>query len=159
MSGKTKIFVWHMKEVIYTAIFLFLGLVLLFLLAIMFFPKESTSSTPSTELEETIDTDETTASSNGIYQPGIYTATMEVGGNPVSLQVVIETAGITDVSFVQLSETVETMYPLLSSVIETISAQLQSGTTLEAITYESTQQYTASVILDAIEEVVALSTK
>ena len=40
MSGKTKILVLHMKEVIYTGIFIFLGIIFLVLLAIMFLPTE-----------------------------------------------------------------------------------------------------------------------
>ena len=41
MSGKTKIFVVHMKVLIYTAIFILLGIVLLLLLVSMFSPDES----------------------------------------------------------------------------------------------------------------------
>ena len=41
LSGKTKIFVVHMKELIYTAIFILLGIVLLLLLISMFSPDES----------------------------------------------------------------------------------------------------------------------
>ena len=42
MSSKTKIFVIHMKELIYTGIFLLLGIVLLVLLISMFKPDSST---------------------------------------------------------------------------------------------------------------------
>lgn len=43
MSSKTKIVVVHMKELIYTGIFLLLGIVLLILLISMFTPKASES--------------------------------------------------------------------------------------------------------------------
>ena len=48
MSSKTKIVVLHMKEIIYTALFAFLGIILIILLAIMFFPgkKETPLSEP-----------------------------------------------------------------------------------------------------------------
>ena len=46
MSAKTKIVVLHMKELIYTAIFIGLGILLIALLLFMFFPKkEKTDST------------------------------------------------------------------------------------------------------------------
>lgn len=38
MSSKTKIMVFHMKELIYTGIFIVLGILFLVLLAIMFLP-------------------------------------------------------------------------------------------------------------------------
>lgn len=41
MSGKTKIFVIHMKELIYTGIFLLLAAILIILLISMFAPKDS----------------------------------------------------------------------------------------------------------------------
>lgn len=44
LSGKTKIVVVHMKELIYTGIFLLLGIVLLALLISMFTPKNTTSA-------------------------------------------------------------------------------------------------------------------
>lgn len=39
MSSKTKIVVLHMKEIIYTAVFVALGIILIILLTFMFFPK------------------------------------------------------------------------------------------------------------------------
>ncbi len=41
MSSKTKIVVVHMKELIYTGIFILLGIVLILLLISMFTPEES----------------------------------------------------------------------------------------------------------------------
>ena len=40
MSSKTKIVVLHMKEIIYTAVFVALGIILIILLTFMFFPKK-----------------------------------------------------------------------------------------------------------------------
>ena len=39
MSSKTKIVVLHMKEVIYTVVFVVLGILLILLLTFMFLPK------------------------------------------------------------------------------------------------------------------------
>ena len=40
MKSKTKIIVLHMKEIVYTAIFAVLGILLILLLILMFHPKE-----------------------------------------------------------------------------------------------------------------------
>lgn len=53
LSSKTKIVVVHMKELIYTGIFLLLGIVLLILLISMFTPKETgTIPVPKTKTEQ-----------------------------------------------------------------------------------------------------------
>ena len=44
MSSKTKIVVLRMKEIIYTAIFIGLGIILITLFFIMFRPKEESSA-------------------------------------------------------------------------------------------------------------------
>ena len=59
MSSKTKIVVLHMKEIIYTAVFALLGILLIILLAFMFYPKQKNS------------VDKTQR-----YVPGIYTSTI-----------------------------------------------------------------------------------
>ena len=60
MSSKTKIVVLRMKEIIYTAIFIGLAIVLISLLLIMFRPKKGDSS----------------ASEPAAYIPGVYTASL-----------------------------------------------------------------------------------
>ena len=45
MSSKTRIWVFHMKELIYTGIFVALGILLILLLVYMFAPKDSKSAT------------------------------------------------------------------------------------------------------------------
>lgn len=52
LSSKTKIVVIHMKELIYTGIFLLLGIVLILLLISMFTPDESTKPAPKTETKQ-----------------------------------------------------------------------------------------------------------
>lgn len=154
MSGKTKILVLHMKEVIYTGIFIFLGIIFLVLLAIMFLPNRSTvdSSPSNTESSTTISTDQ--SSPSGEYTPGIYSVTLEVSGNSLEMQVIVEKTSITDISFTHLDDAIETMYPLFTPVLENIANQLKSGVALEDITYEDSQKYTAAVLLGAIEEVL-----
>ena len=47
MSSKTKIVVLRMKEIIYTAIFIGLGILLILLLLVMFRPKKESSAAPA----------------------------------------------------------------------------------------------------------------
>ncbi|MBO5347055.1 MAG: hypothetical protein J6A45_02855 [Lachnospiraceae bacterium] len=154
MSGKTKILVLHMKEVIYTGIFLFLGLIFLVLLAIMFLPKRAQVDSSAITTEETEGTAMGQESSMGEYVPGIYTAALEVSGNSLEMQVIIEQNGITDVSFTHLDEAVETMFPLFTPVLESIAKQLKSGVSLEDVTYEDSQKYTAGILIHTLETVL-----
>ena len=58
MSSRTKIVVLRMKEIIYTAIFIGLGILLITLLFIMFGPGKDTSETASAPA--------------AVYVPGVY---------------------------------------------------------------------------------------
>lgn len=156
MSGKTKIFVLHMKEVIYTGIFIFLGLIFLILLAIMFLPDSGNQDSSSETTEMTSAESKQAAAS---YIPGIYSATIEVAGNSIELQVIVEESGITDVSFTHLDESIETMYPLFTPVLDNIASQLRSGIALEDITYEDSQKYTTTVLSEAIMEVLEIASE
>ena len=153
MSGKTKILVLHMKEVIYTGIFIFLGIIFLILLAIMFLPSRTAVNSPA-NTENSTESAADSSHLSGEYTPGIYSATLEVSGSTLEMQVIIEQSGITDVSFTHLDEAIETMYPLFTPVLEHIAEQLKNGVALEDITYEDSQKYTANVLLSAIENVL-----
>ena len=153
MSGKTKILVLHMKELIYTGIFIFLGIIFIILLAVMFLPSKQHNNAPI----ETTESNLSTTPSEVTYTPGIYSATIEVSGNNIELQVIVEKSGISDVSFSHLDEAIETMYPLFTPVLDNIASQLRSGITLENIAYEDSQKYTTLVLLDAISEVLTIA--
>ena len=154
MSGKTKILVLHMKEVIYTGIFIFLGIIFLVLLAIMFLPNRTSVDSSPTNTEGSAETSENQSSISGEYTPGIYSATLEVSGNRLEMQIIIEQTGITDVSFTHLDEAIETMYPLFTPVLGSISDQLKNGVALEDVAYEDSQKYTATILLETIQQVL-----
>ncbi|MEE1314822.1 MAG: hypothetical protein UHS49_03540 [Faecalimonas sp.] len=135
MSSKTKIVVLHMKEIIYTTIFIVLGILLLVLLGIMFFPKgeKRTSSEPR-------------------YTPGVYTSTVTVGNTNLELEVAVDSTHINAVRFQNLDESITTMYPLVQPAIESIAAQVCQKQSLENITYSEENPYTSQVIVNAIEK-------
>ena len=135
MSSKTKIVVLHMKEIIYTAIFIALGILLIILLAFMFFPrqKESTNATPR-------------------YVPGVYTSTVSLNNTNLELEVVVDSSHINAVRFNNLDESVTTMYPLMQPTMEHIAAQIYETQSLENIAYNEESPYTSKVILNAVED-------
>ena len=135
MSSKTKIVVLHMKEIIYTAVFVALGILLIILLAFMFFPKQ----------KDSVDTDPR-------YVPGIYTSTVTLNNTNLEVEVVVDSSHINAIRFSNLDETVTTMYPLAQPTIEYIAEQIYETQSLENISYSEDSPYTSQVILNAIED-------
>lgn len=136
MSSKTKIVVLHMKEIIYTTIFLILGILLIFILFFMFDSKNKDSKSSNT------------------YQPGIYTSTVTLSNATLEVEVTVDQDKIKTINFGNLDETISTAYPLVEPAIEEISAQVYEMQSLENITYSDSMQYTSQVILDAIKNAV-----
>ncbi len=136
MSSKTKIVVLHMKEIIYTTIFLILGILLIFILFFMFDSKNKDSKSSNT------------------YQPGIYTSTVTLSNATLEVEVTVDQDKIKTINFGNLDETISTAYPLVEPAIEEISAQVYETQSLENITYSDSMQYTSQVILEAIKDAV-----
>ena len=133
MSAKTKIVVLHMKEIIYTAIFVVLGILLIILLAFMFFPKSEESAKKAR------------------YTPGIYTSTLSINNTDLEVEVSVDNSHINAIRFNNLNESVAAMYPLMQPTIESISKQIYEKQSLEDIKYSDENAYTSQIILEAIE--------
>ena len=129
MSSKTKIVVLHMKEIIYTVLFICLGILLVALLTFMFHPKNK----------------ETSSSKSTSYQPGIYTSQLTLGDKELEVEVTVDENHINSIRFSNLDDTVTTMYPLIADQI----CQTQS---LENISYSSDNPYTSQIIINAIDD-------
>lgn len=134
MSSKTKIVVLHMKEIIYTAIFVVLGILLILLLVFMFFPKNKKAMDSAKE-----------------YMPGIYTSTVTLNNTDLEIEVTVSQNEITSIRCVNLSETVMTMYPLLQPAIEDMADQVCELQTTENLVYPKENPYTSQMIANAIE--------
>lgn len=141
MSSKTKIVVLHMKEIIYTAVFVALGILLIILLAFMFFPKRKNS----------LDTEHR-------YMPGIYTSTVTLNHTNLEIEVVVDDSHINAIRFSNLDESVTTMYPLMQPTIEYIAEQIYETQSLEDIAYSEESPYTSQVILNGIEDALEKGT-
>lgn len=135
MSSKTKIIVLHMKEILYTAIFAILAIVLILLLVFMFLPKANTSHKKST-----------------YYNPGIYTSDLTIGDTTLNLEVEVSESEITSIRFSNLNESITAMYPLIQPATESIAEQIVSSQSLENIAYSDETFYTSQAILDAVDQ-------
>lgn len=137
MSSKTKIVVLHMKELIYTGIFLILGILFIVLLVIMFLPGETKKDTQESSLVNA-------------YVPGIYTTSIELGGSVIDIEVVVDENNIQSIRLINLDEAVTTMYPLIEPSLEELSAQILENQSLDAVSYTDDNKYTSMLLLDAI---------
>ncbi len=141
MSNKTKIVVLRMKEIVYSGIFALLGILFLVLLIIMFVPNK----------EEKTDEIPTPAVSDAKYIPGIYSTTVSLGSQTVDIEVMVDANNINSIELVNLSEEVETMFPLVEPSLDDLAAQIIASQSLEEITYPDDAKYTSLVLLEAIE--------
>ena len=142
MSSKTRIVVLHMKEVIYTAIFLVLGLLMIVLLLIMFGPSKD---------KETASSVQTTSALTGQYLPGVYSTAIELNDNTFDVQVTVDSNHINSIELVNLSESTKASYPLMEPVLDSLASQIYSTQSLDDIQYSEDQKYTSMILLNAIE--------
>lgn len=137
MSSKTKIVVFHMKEIIYTVIFAALGILLVLLLLFMFLPEHTDSKKSSRE-----------------YSPGIYTASMTLNNTPLEVEVSVDKDRINSIRFSNLDESVETMYPLVQPALEEIAGQIIESQSTDHIKAGEDDSYTSNLILDTIKKAI-----
>ncbi len=135
MSSKTKIVVLHLKELVYTAIFATLGILLIILLIFMFLPDSKEKDT-----KETVS-----------YTAGVYTSSIQLNDNAIDVEVVVDDSHINSISLVNLDETTAAMYPLMQPALDKLSQQIYEKQSVEGISYENDNQYTSMVLLKAIE--------
>ena len=137
MSSKTKIIVLHLKELIYTGIFILLAVLFLILMALMFLPGKKG--------EKPVFSDDVVR-----YVPGKYTTSLQIGSAGVDVEVVVDDSCITSIRLINLSEAVTTMYPLKEPRLVSISEQVLESQALEGITCPEENQYTPQLLLEAI---------
>lgn len=134
MGTQTKIVVIKAKEIIYTGIFLLLGILLIILLINMFGKgKESKTETTSK------------------YVPGVYSSTITLGENTLNVAVAVDEDTVSGVSIENLDETVTTMYPLLEPALNEINNQISVVDSVDDITYSKENQYTYIILNQAIK--------
>ncbi len=135
MSSKTKIVVLHLKEVIYTAIFAVLGILLIILLIFMFLPDNKEKATKETMK----------------YTAGVYTSSIQLNDNAIDVEVVVDESHINSITLVNLDESTAAMYPLMQPTLDNITQQVYEKQSLADISYGDDSQYTSMVLLNAIQ--------
>ena len=138
MSSKTKIVVLHMKEVIYTAIFLVLAILLLVLLFTMFGTQKKSGDTTGDNTSEIL------------YVPGVYTSTIELNGQTFDVEVTVDENHINSIALNNLSETATAMYPLMEPTLESLASQIYATQSTENISFGDDNKYTSQILLQAI---------
>ncbi|MCI9048598.1 MAG: hypothetical protein HFG71_15330 [Hungatella sp.] len=136
MSSKTRIVVLKMKELIYTAVFLGLAVVLITLFLIMFRPRQD---------------DPAPATWPASYIPGVYSASLTLGSQNLNVEVAVDADKIQSVSFVSLDEAVTTMYPLMQPVMEDLEQQILKSQSTKDLSYSMETRYTSQSLIGAIE--------
>lgn len=144
MSSKTKIVVLRMKEIIYTAIFVGLGILLITLFLVMFRPKKDTIPTSGDPV---------------LYVPGVYSSAITLNSQDINVEVTVDSKKITSVTLVPLSEAVTTMYPLMQPAMDNLSPQIVKNQSTKNISYSSESRYTSSVLIKAVDQALTKAQK
>ena len=148
MSSKTKIIVLRMKEIIYTALFIGFAIVLIMLFLFMFRPKKD--NIPEGTSCQASESASSAAPASATYVPGLYSSSIVLGSENANVEVTVDRTGIRSVSLVPLSDSVETMYPLMAPSMDSIAAQILENQSLEGLEYPSGSQYTSMALVSAV---------
>ncbi|MEE1032284.1 MAG: hypothetical protein U0L12_09110 [Ruminococcus sp.] len=148
MSSKTKIVVLHMKEVIYTGLFLVLGILMIIILFLMFGPKKEDESSSNVLQNTAADK----------YVPGVYSTTIQLNDNSFDVQVTVDANHINSIELVNLSETTSVMYPLVEPALEDLTSQIYETQSTDNISYSDDSKYTSMLLLEAIKSALAKAT-
>jgi len=141
--SKTKIVVIHLKEIIYTAIFAGLGILLIILLIVMFLNKKEDTATTMTGIQ---------------YTPGVWTSSLVLNDTSLNLEIVVDENHINSVQIVNIDEFTTTMFPLVEPSLEEIAEQLYDGIDIDSVTISADSKYTQTLLLEAIKATLAKAT-
>lgn len=129
MKG-TKFMVIKFKELLKTSIFAVLGVIII--VAIIFFlvPENNESA---------------------LYNPGTYTATIMLEGNPLHINVSVNSTSIKDISLTHTDEAIPVFYPLFETAGNTLKEEILAKQSLD-VTIPENASLTSNVILAAIAD-------
>lgn len=136
MSANTKILVFKKKEILYTVIFIILGVILAILLVTMFGKKDPQSTPTNADAD--------------LYIPGIYTSVLSLGNQSLEVEVCVDAARIKSIGFTNLDESISTVYPLMDPSMEGLAEQIIQNQSADNVSYAESSKYTCTTILKAI---------
>lgn len=135
---KTRIVVIRMKEIIYTSIFIGIGILLIILLVFVLKPK--------TEKQN----DQTSAKFNA----GVYTSTLSLNNTALNLEVTIDPDRITSIRLINIDDTVTTMFPLLKPALSNLESQIIEKQGTADIKMSDDSRYTQTLLLNEIDAII-----
>ena len=136
MSSKPKIVVFKARELIYTGIFILLGILLILLLIFMFVPTHKSSKK---------------AKETSGYAQGVYTSPLKLGENELELQVTVKNGKPQHVSLKHLNKSIKTMYPLVEPSLNEINKQLPKVNSIDEVKFNGQSQYTNTLLKQAVK--------
>lgn len=135
MESQTRIVVLRAKKLLYTSIFLTVGLIFVAILLILLANGK---------------TKETFAPTKN-YIPGVYSSSITLGSSSFHVEVTVDKEKITNVGLTNMDETVEAMYPLLQPAVSEINEKLQTVDSIEKLEFTADNQYTHTILTQAIK--------
>lgn len=156
MSSNTKIIVLKSKELIYTGIFIVLGILLILLLVYMFSGDSKTDSDNKDTISSSQTQEQVEESTETIttYKPGVYTSELNLGGSQLQVTVTVDENTVSHVDISNLDDTVTAMYPLIQPSLDEINNQIAVVTSVDDITYSKDNQYTTIIIMEAVKQAI-----
>ena len=130
--GSTKFVVVKARELIKTAVFAVLGVIIIVGLITFFLHMGDDENT-------------------GMYRDGTYYGKMETGGEVTEIAVEIKNGEIADVSLEETTEAVAVFYPLLETAVEEVGQAIVESQSL-TVEVEPEKAYSAQLVLDAVAE-------
>lgn len=153
MSGSTRIVVIPLKKLI---IMVCVIAALIILAAIFIFGGSSSDAAKSTGVNISTSTDTVKKNTScSTYSPGVYTSSILLNGTPIDIQVTVDSDNINNIEMINLSESVQTMYPMLNSSFDEIKTAVINNGSTDNITYNAGSKYTATMLLSAIDSALA----
>lgn len=130
----TKIVVLKLKEIIYTALFVILGICLILLLVYMFSNKKE-SKPPAV----------------ATYVPGLYTSAIMLENKAVNVEVVVDKDHINSIRLTDLDPAVATLNPALVPTLQDLELQLVNDTAVDNLSIKTETRHTSSMLVNAIQ--------
>lgn len=130
--GSTKFVVVKAKELIKTAIFAILGVIIIVGLITFFLHMGDEENT-------------------GLYRDGTYYGQVETGGEVTEIAVAIKNGAIADVSVEETTEAVAVFYPLLETAVEEVGKEIVESQSL-TVEVSPENAHSAQLVLNAVAE-------
>lgn len=136
MSKNPKFMVFHLRELIYTFVFMVLGIVLILMLVFMFNNKEQ-------EAEQ-----------SGTYNAGTYTSQINLSDATMEVKLIVDENHINSITMENMDDAITTMYPLVMPAFEDIANQIVTNQSVENIQFKDGSMYTYTLLVQSIENLI-----